>query len=46
MVFYWIKQAFDTPVCEEDVFPNDDIESFIKVTTELGEYLGWCYQVA
>lgn len=31
MVFYWIKQAFDTPVCEEDIFPNDDIESFIKV---------------
>lgn len=31
MVFYWIKQAFDTPVCEEDVFPNDDIESFIKL---------------
>lgn len=31
MVFYWIKQAFDTPVCEEDIFPNDDIESFIKL---------------
>ncbi|XP_061176160.1 uncharacterized protein LOC133185118 [Saccostrea echinata] len=30
-VFYWMKRQFDTPVCDEDVFPEEDLEHFIKL---------------
>lgn len=32
-VFEWIKESFDTPVCEDDVFPTEGATKFIKVFT-------------
>ncbi|XP_062566674.1 uncharacterized protein LOC134228985 [Saccostrea cucullata] len=29
--FFWIKRQFDTPVCDEDIFPEEDLEQFIKL---------------